>query len=87
MEELTPRAAAKKYGALIPPHVRLLVGSRPKSQKSTSSRGSVQAGNEQLGVPDKHEFFNHNYANYLRMHRRYTRRRPRKSKAGKTNKK
>ena len=76
VEELTPRAAAKKYGALIPAHVKI-VTRRPaaaaaaESSVAASRSRSAERGNEKLGVPDKHEFyeFDPNYENYKRTER------------------
>ena len=58
MEELTPRAAAKKYGALIPPHVKI-IRHRPTAivTKPASRERSAERGDELLGVPDKHELY------------------------------
>lgn len=89
MEHLTAAAAAKKYGALIPPHVKIVTGRTPppKSRSSTRSAGSVQPGNEQLGVPDKHELYDPDYENYMRMQRKLTRSQAKKLRKKKSTKK
>ena len=89
MEHLTAAAAAKRYGALIPPHVKIVTGkSAPKPKSAShSSAGSVQAGNEKLGVPDKHEFYDPNYENYMRMQRKLTRSQAKKLRKKKSSKK
>jgi hypothetical protein len=73
VEELTPRSAAKKYGPLIPAHVKIItqrpVASAGTNSASRSRSRSAERGNEQLGVPDKHEFYNANYENYKRIER------------------
>ena len=70
MELLTQAEASKKYGALIPPRVKIITR-KPKTKtksksksKSKTPNNAALPGDELLGVPDKHEFFDANYENF-----------------------
>jgi hypothetical protein len=93
MEFLTQAEASKRYGALIPPRVKIISNKpKPKSKsksKSKTPNNSAIPGDELLGVPDKHEFFDPDYENFKALEKelkRKSRGRRRGKKTKKTSK-